>query len=362
MFRDFLRFIVLVAAVDALVLVVAGILYFLFWPIPVTPAEWNPAEAPELTGRYQTNTALEEADYLLEGVVHGPEDVAIDSEGRIYAGSEGGNIYRYTPATGLIEVYAHTGGRPLGLDFDANENLIVADAMKGLLSVDRGGKVKVLVNEHAGSALNFVDDVDVAPSGNIYFTDASSKFGYDEVFEDVIEHLPHGRVFVYDPMTESARMILGDLFFANGIAVSPDESFVLVNETTAYRVRKIWLSGSDAGRANVLIDNLPGFPDGISSNGEGVYWIAIYAPRSEALDWLAARRTLRAAMYRLPESLRPQEQDYGFVLGIDGAGSVIHNLQGPSGNYAPITSVEQFGDTLYLGSLTARAIGTVPAP
>jgi len=71
------------------------------------------------------------------------EDVAIDSMGRIYGGQLNGDIVEFDKA-GNRKVIANTKGRPLGLHFDKQKNLIVADATSGLLSIDiNTGKVTI---------------------------------------------------------------------------------------------------------------------------------------------------------------------------------------------------------------------------
>ena len=53
---------------------------------------------------------------------------------------------------------------------------------------------------------------------------------------------PTGRLLVYDPATRSLEVLLDEVFFANGVALSPDgESFVLVCETYAARGRSVWV-------------------------------------------------------------------------------------------------------------------------
>ncbi len=65
----------------------------------------------------------------------GPEDIAVDAQGRIYGGMEDGRILRFQADGSQPELFADTGGRPLGLHFDAAGNLVVADGNKGLLSI-----------------------------------------------------------------------------------------------------------------------------------------------------------------------------------------------------------------------------------
>lgn len=234
----------------------------------------------------------------------------------------------------------------------------MADADRGLLAVRPDGKLELLANTAGGVPFRFTDDVDIARDGKIYFSDASHKFSQAEYRQDALEHRPNGRLLVYDPATGQTRILLDSLYFANGVAISPDQQFVLVNETWKYRVRRYWLAGAQAGRSDIFIDRLPGFPDGISSNGKDRFWLALASPRNPLVDKLAQHPFLRKMIARLPESIQPDAIPYGFVIGLDLQGRITDNLQSTSGiPYSMITSVQAAGDTLYLGSLKERAIG-----
>ena len=157
--------------------------------------------------------------------------------------------------------------------------------------------------------------------------------------------------------------MLDKLYFANGVAVSPDQFFVLVVETGKYQVRRYWLTGPRQGESEIFIDNLPGFPDGISCNGEDIFWLALVSPRKPDVDAIMLPRPfLRKIIMRLPEALLPAAGNYGFVLGLDMDGRVVHNLQDPSASYAQITSVQEHEGMLYLGSIVEDAIGRLPVP
>ncbi|MEM7373954.1 MAG: SMP-30/gluconolactonase/LRE family protein [Bacteroidota bacterium] len=333
--------------------------YLLFWPVDIDPASWTPPAAPDLEqGTYAANDKLASAELLsTEPFGAGPEDVAIDSNGFIYGGLVDGKILRYQADGSQPTVFAETGGRPLGFHFDTLGNLIVADAEKGLLSVDPTGKVSLLTNTVNGETINFADDLEIGADGVIYFSDASSKFGVHEFRSDLMEHRPNGSLLSYDPRTGETKKLADGLFFANGIAVSPDQQFLLVVETNKYRVQKYWLQGPKAGSMEIFVDNLPGFPDGISTGENGTFWIACPNPRNAPLDALLPNPFLRKLAYRLPEALQPQEIRYGMVLGFDATGNLTYNLQDPSGRLAVITSVQEFDGQLYLGSLREPAIG-----
>jgi sugar lactone lactonase YvrE len=352
--------IVLVGLVGILSLLM---LYLLFWPVPINPSAWTPPEAPALAGVYAPNTMLSSVERLGEGEGVGPEDVAIDAQGRVYGGFEDGRIMRFLPDGSQPELFADTEGRPLGLHFDAMGNLVVADAKMGLLLITPDGAIQVLSTGADGIPFAFTNDVDIAADGTIYFSDASFKFSIDSYTEDLMEHRPNGRLLTYDPETRTTSVVMDELYYANGVAISPDQTFVLVVEMGKYRVWRFWLSGSRSGQSEIFIENLPGFPDSISSNGRDTFWLALVSPRLEDVDKVMLPRPfLRKIIMRLPDSMLPAAENYGFVLGINLEGRVTHNLQDPTGSYAQITSVQEHGGILYLGSLVEDAIGRLPVP
>jgi sugar lactone lactonase YvrE len=336
--------------------------YLLLWPVPIDPVAWTPPAAPELTGTYAQNSELSKIERLrIDG--DKPEDVAFDSQDRIYCGDDRGRIYRFQPDGTKPELFADTKGRPLGLIFDTAGNLIVADAIAGLLSIAPNSQLTVLATEAENTPFRCPNDLDVAADGTIYFTDASSKFPLTELKADVLEHQPNGRFLSYDPQTKQTKVLLRDLYFANGVAVSPDQSFVLVNDTGAYRVRRYWLKGEKAGQSDIFIDNLPGFPDGISSNGKDTFWLALVNRRDAGLDWLMPHPFLRKIVWRMPSFIQPNIKRYAFALGLDLNGKVVRNLQCPSPNcFAQIANVVEHKGNLYFGSIGESAIGRMPLP
>lgn len=342
-----------------LLLVAAGLMYFLFWPVPISPAAWTPAEAPALDhGNYQRNSRLAKVERLSFATGFAPEDVAIDSENRIYAGLDDGRIMRLQSDGTRPELFADTQGRPLGMKFDPTGNLILADANKGLLSIGPDGLITVLSTQADGVAFRCTNDLDIATDGTIYFTDASSRFPLSSYKADILEHQPNGRLLAHDPKTKTTQVVLKDLHFANGVAISPDQTFVLVCETERYRVHRVWLQGPKQGQAEIFIDNLPGFPDGLSSNGKGRFWLALVTPRDATLDKLLPHPSLRKIVYRLPAFLQPAPKRYSFVLGLDANGLVVENLQnGASDCYAQIANVVEHGGSLYFGSIGESAVG-----
>lgn len=344
-----------------LLIVVVALAYLLLAPVPIAPAAWTPPASPGLTGQYAQNTRLSPVQKLPLGDGHKPEDVALDAEGKIYAGFEDGRIMVLQPDGTQPRVFADTHGRPLGLVFDREGNLIVADAIKGLLSVNKAGEVKVLADEADGAKFGCLNDLDVGGDGTIYFTEASNKFPMSQFASDILEHQPNGRLLALDPQSRRPRTLLRNIYFANGVAVSPDQTFVLVAETGMYRIRRVWLKEPKMGQNDIFIDNLPGFPDGISSNGRDRFWLALVTPRQALFDRMLPYPSVRKIVARLPKFLQPAPQRYSFVLGLDPSGRIVENLQnGPPDCFAQIANVVEHNNALYFGSIGEDTVGRFP--
>jgi sugar lactone lactonase YvrE len=328
----------------------------------VSPRTWRPQRAPGLTGVYARNDALAGLErWEVPGV--GPEDVAVDSQGRVYTGTGNGQILRISRQGGRIERIAETNGRPLGIEIDADGMLVVCDAHRGLLRVDpEVGSVRSLARELDGRPFVFTNNCDVAADGSIYFTDSSTRFPVEHFKADILEHSGTGRLLRWSP-DGSVDVLLGGLDFANGVALAEDDSFVLVAETGGYRVTRLWLTGPRAGGNEVLIDNLPGFPDNLATGSNGIFWIAMPSERNALLDrLLPLPGALRKAVWALPEALQPDATRSVFVLGIDANGAVVHNLQAPADSYHYVTGVREHDGHLYLGSLMDSAVARVALP
>lgn len=338
--------------------------YLLLWPVAINPQNWNPPTSPSLSeGPFAANDKLKVIERLADNYGVGPEAINVDTQGRVVTGFLDGRVVRFAADGTQPEVLADTGGRPLGVTFDDAGNVIVADAKKGLLRIADGTAI-MLSNEADGLAFGFPDDTDRDHSGkNIFFSDASSKFHFGEHMADAMEHGANGRLLRYNLDTKKTDVLMRDLHFANGIAVGPDDAYVLVNETTEYKITRYWLKGEKAGTHDVFADNLPGYPDNITFNGRDRFWVALFAPRDPLLDQLlpAGNEWLRKLVFRLPEFTHPKPKMHSFALAFDLNGKLISNLQyaGP-GAFAPITSVREANNFLYFGSLSNTAIGRLP--
>ncbi|TFF13612.1 SMP-30/gluconolactonase/LRE family protein [Pseudomonas sp. BCA14] len=345
------------------VLCLAVIAFLLLMPTRVQPVNWTPPKAPSLKdGVYAENQRLRHIQKVGAQDIPGPEALLLDAQGLLISGLHDGRIIRTSPDSQSLEVLANTGGRPLGMALHPDGRLIIADGIKGLLALDGARQLTTLSTSAGGVPFGFTDDVAVDAAGRYaYFSDASSRWGYGQDGEAVIEHGADGRLLRYDFNHGTTEVLLDHLQFANGVALGPDENYVLVNETGAYRISRYWLKGERSGSHDLFIDNLPGLPDNLSFNGHDRFWVALYSPRNPLLDVFAGYPTLRKVMVRALMVVPKPIERKAFVLGLDTDGKVIANLQdGTAGNYSPITTARECGNWLYFGSLTNTSMARLP--
>ena len=334
-----------------------GSVLFLHAP-NIEPAPYAPPIAPKMEGALRENSALSSVKLLAEGKLNGPEDIAVDNNGTVYTGLEDGRIVKISP-DGEVVTFAETGGRPLGLQWGPRGDLIVADGGRGLLSVNLEGEVTVLVPRAETVPLEMADDLDVSSSGLIYFSDATgSEVGMD-YYQDLMIHRPLGRLLRFNYYTDDLEVLLTGLYFANGVALSPDEDFVLVSEMSEYRITRLWLKGPRVGDRDVFADNLPGFPDGISGDGDGNYWVAMVSPRMWFVDNIVLPNLwLRKLLMHFPTWTRLSGASYGFIIQLNSEGEIVESLHDPSGkSLSGITNVVERDGKLYIGTLEGDAVG-----
>uniref|UniRef100_A0A452YSK1 Strictosidine synthase conserved region domain-containing protein n=1 Tax=Aegilops tauschii subsp. strangulata TaxID=200361 RepID=A0A452YSK1_AEGTS len=351
-------------AAKAVLLVLAPVVISvaLYSPKDFSPAELPPEHSfgPDVSAPRHDARVLAASERIGEGLLPGPEDLAYDAAGGwLYTGCADGWVRRVSVPGGDVEDWAYTGGRPLGVVLAGDGGLVVADADKGLLKVRPDKTVEMLTDAAEGLKFALTDGVDIAADGTIYFTDASYKYSLADHFLDVLEARPHGRLMSFDPSTRRTSVLARDLYFANGVAVAPDQDSLIFCETVMRRCSRYHIRGDKAGTVESFIDSLPGLPDNIRYNGEGRYWIALSAGRTLQLDVLMWSPLVRKLVYMVGKYVMAVPQ------GLRDSGTMSVALNGePATMYtdpglALATGWLKVGGYLYYGSLASSYISRV---
>lgn len=320
-------------------------------------------------GPFEQNDKLRDVSLIGLGKIEAPEDVILDRHDNLYAGSRHGDIMKfYAPDYSRMEVFAHIGGQPLGMAFDRNDNLYCCIGGMGLYRIAPDGKVEKATDEtnrslwsvNDDSRLRLADDLDIADDGRIFFSEATVRYEMDEWPVDGLEARGNGRIICYDPNTNTTRTVLRGLKFPNGIAIASDRQSILFAETFGCSIKRYWFDGPKSGTVEVVMDNLPGYPDNINLASDGNYWLALVGMRSPALDLAWRMPDFRRRMgKRLPvdEWLFPNINT-GCVVKFNEQGQILESFWDLSGvNHPMITSMREHRGHLYLGGIANNRIG-----
>eukprot|EP00668_Euglena_longa_P011330 GGOE01013724.1.p1 GENE.GGOE01013724.1~~GGOE01013724.1.p1 ORF type:complete len:393 (-),score=85.52 GGOE01013724.1:245-1372(-) len=339
--------------------------------VPDIP-KWSPMDGP-----YTVNTRLRDGiREIAKGLFDTSESVAVDAEGNVFVTNRRGDIFRLVNAgtdAEEAEVWARTGGALLGLEVDRAGRLWIADGARGLLAVDPTTRLATMHATHATSKngsitpILFADDLVIASDQKIYFTDACNipptqtvTGAWNTLEPAVLDFMtgnPTGRLLRYDPATHTTSVLLEDIWFANGVALSADESFLAVAETYRFRILRYWLKGPKAGTSDVLIDELPGCPDGVDAAIGGGFWVSIPTPAPARAEFLARHRPLRAFVARLGKAVQPRLVPWATIVKVSEAGEVVDCIHDPDGQRVKAPSAaKEYNGKLYIGSLRSNFI------
>jgi sugar lactone lactonase YvrE len=320
---------------------------------------------PRLEGPLAANDLLAEIETYGEGQLAGPEDVTVGLDGNIYTGTEDGGIWRVTTDEADVESLdrvATLPGRALGLDPYSEDELVVAVPEVGIMAVDvESGESWVLTNSFDGNLIFFPDGVSVAEDGTVYFTEASTMY-YPGFPLDFADGRPHGRLMRYEPATGETEVVADELYFANGVDVAPDESFVLVAESFRFRVTRVWLEGERQGTTEQFGPALVSGPDNLRIDDDGRVWLGGSSMRSDVVDAALTNVDLRRQMATMSrQQVAGAQAPYSFAQVLGPHGDPIFSFHDPAGGYSPSVALTHDGFVTF-GTLEGRGIARLPLP
>lgn len=223
--------------------------------------------------------------------------------------------------------------------------------------------------------------VAVTKNGDIFFSSSSSEYGMNDGGFSFFAN-PSGRLLHYERKTGKVTVVLDNLWFANGVALSPDEEFVVVAETHGSRIQKYYLKGAKKGQSEIFVEGLPGVPDNVTPDEDGL-WIALVVaadPQNPMLPHsMAPLPLVRKFLLRLLHLIEmpfefitkmypnPYTKSIAYKIGsfqafsftfpkrttivrCDWNGKVIGSLHGFDQSVTQASHVMEFDNHLYIGS------------
>lgn len=339
----------------------------LFSGCSIHPNTWEPPENLVLEDEFIMNNKLQSSEKIELLGYAGAEDFAIDSLGNIYTGVHktindfsSGAVLKVTE-NGKVEEVFKTEKWVTGMQFDTLGQFNFLMNGNGLLKMNDLIIVDTLVNQtDKDTPLLMGAGLDISKSGKIYFSNMSSKYetSSSTINRLILEQKKTGGLFCYNPVNDELIQLSDGNYFGNGLVVAEDESYVLLTETSKYRILKYWLKGENKGGVEVLIDNLPGFPNNLVRSSDGHYWVGFTTKRNKQLDQVHSKPFLKQIVYALPSFLQPKPEKFGMVFKMTSEGEIIDTLFDLTGEVIPEAgALLEYNGYLYLGGDNVTAIG-----
>ncbi|MEG5018362.1 MULTISPECIES: SMP-30/gluconolactonase/LRE family protein [unclassified Microcoleus] len=195
-----------------------------------------------------------------------------------------------------VEVFRRPSGKANGNTLDKENRLLTGEHENRRVSrTEKDGKVITLADRYEGKRLNSPNDLVVKSDGSIYFTDPSygvSKEQEELGFYGVYRLAPDGKL----------TLLVKDLVLPNGIAFSPDEQKLYVNNSEAGYIAVFDVKPDGTVTNQQLFAELKdasqrGVPDGLKvdvegnvySTGPGGVWI--FSPDGKLLGKISVPET-----------------------------------------------------------------------
>ena len=137
---------------------------------------------------------------------------------------------KWAPGEG-ISVFREPTDNANGLTWDPQRRLIAcASSTRSVTRLEADGSITVVADRYQGKRLNRPNDVVVKSDGSIYFTDPGA-------LESDME-LDFSGVFRVSPDLTTITLLVSDFILPNGLAFSPDESILYINDSTGVMTRR----------------------------------------------------------------------------------------------------------------------------
>ena len=200
-----------------------------------------------------------------------------ESQGCLFFGDIPANKMRkWTEAKGA-QLFREPSGKSNGLTLDKQGRLIACEhANRRVSRTEKDGTVVTIADKYNGKKLNSPNDVVVKFDGSIYFTDP--PYGLSAEFGNPGEQeLPFQGVYRLSADGKTLTLLIDDFDKPNGLAFSPDESLLYIDDTDGVHVRVFDVKSDGTITNGRIFADLkgtdPGSVDGMKIDSEGNVYV-----------------------------------------------------------------------------------------
>ncbi len=295
----------------------------LFDSSTINPKAWSTQLKPQFEGKLSLNERLTSFLRIHFMGYYGAKEFVVDNEGNIYCGVHKGEkdfssgvILKIKPDDS-VEEFLVTDNWVTGMQFDKEAKLIALMNDLGLVKIHPDKSIEILLTTTPnGQPIRMGTGLKIASDGTIYFVNMSStdKTSSKYINKLILEMKPTEGVYSFNPRTNITTTISEGNYFGNGLKISQNEDFILVSETSKYRILKYWIKAEKKGKSEIFMDNLAGFPNNISKRHNGNYWIAFTTKRNDQLDKFHLSTGMKKFVFGIPSFIQPKPEKFGMVI------------------------------------------------
>jgi gluconolactonase len=187
----------------------------------------------------------------------------------LFSDIHGNRRMKYTPGQGMVEFKKPTNGAN-GLTRDVQGRLVACEgAGRRVIREEADGSTTVIAASFQGHRLNRPNDVVVKSDGAVYFSDPMGNTVPDQT------DLTYAGVYRVSPDLGTITLLVNDFLTPNGLAFSPDESVLYINDSRRRNIRAFDMApnGTLARQTDRVFADLggaePGVPDGMKVDSAG---------------------------------------------------------------------------------------------
>jgi hypothetical protein len=238
---------------------------------------------PPMDGAFRPNDLLDATAPDLE--TPAPDDLAVTSQGLVVS-------------SGRSLLCVHNPGDAPVASFDVEIGALAGlpDGGAAVALVD--GRIAFVGGQYAGQTIaakaefGCITALTATQDGALLVANGSATHGSVDWKRDLMEKDASGSVWRVDPASGAATQLAAHLAYPNGL-LDEGDSFV-VSESWRCALTRISRSGS--GRAEPVLEGLPAYPCRMSRSANGVVWLALFAPRSQLVEFVLSEDSYRRRM------------------------------------------------------------------